>query len=168
MHFVRLDNAPLKVEENAGDSDVLAKYERKRKCTLTWFIDAEFGDAEYLGLGVQTLDDDVLRELVGLRAVDAEHLSSKHRHGHRATDLVRGRLHCRTRRRKAIHVSDLEVVQTIHCNNANRLPQCMYSNIAIEDVFNVLIFSDLTARACISLVDIARYSMLMPTTRRAH
>ena len=60
MHFVRLANALLEVEENAGDSDVLAKYERKRKCTLTWFIDAEFGDAEYLGLGVQTLDDDVL------------------------------------------------------------------------------------------------------------
>jgi len=132
VHFVRLANALLKAEENAGDNQVLAKYERKRKCTLTWFIDAEFGDAEYLGLGVQTLDDDVLRQLVGLRAVDGEHLSSKHRHGHRATDLVRGRLHCRTRRRKAIHVSDVEVVQTIHCNNANRLPQCMYTNIAMK------------------------------------
>jgi len=60
VHFARLANALLKVEENAGDNQVLAKYERKRKCTLTWFIDAEFGDAEYLGLGVQTLDDDVL------------------------------------------------------------------------------------------------------------
>jgi len=39
----------------------------------------------------------------------------------------------------------------------------MYSNIAIEDVFNILIFSDLTPRACIRLVDIARYSMLMST-----
>jgi len=39
----------------------------------------------------------------------------------------------------------------------------MYSNIAIEDVFDILIFSDLTPRACIPLVDIARYSMLMST-----
>jgi len=60
VHFVCLANALLKVEENAGDNHVLAKRERKRKCTLTWFIDAEFGDAEYLGLGVQTLNDDVL------------------------------------------------------------------------------------------------------------
>jgi len=32
----------------------------RRKCTLTWFIDAEFGDAEFLSLGVETLNDDVL------------------------------------------------------------------------------------------------------------
>ena len=134
---------------------------RRRKCTLTWFIDAEFGDAEFLSLGVQALNDDVLWELVGLRAVDGDHLSSRHWHGHRATDLVRARLHCRTRDRKAVHVSDLEVVQTIYCNNANRVSQCMYSNIEIAD-FNILIFWDLTARACISLVvDIARYSVLM-------
>jgi len=88
--------------------------------TQTSFLHADFGDAELLGSGVHTLNDDVAvygRDGAG----DVEHQAGGDADLHRATDCVRVRIDCRTSRWKCIQKSDLEVVQTVHCSSANKV-----------------------------------------------
>ena len=106
---------------------------------------ADFSDAELLGSGVQTLNDDVAeyaRDWTGdadLDDVDADMRC--------ATDCVRVRVDCRTSRWKSIQKSDLEVIQTVRCSSAK---QSVFSNRAFQNggrppswIFEIRIFDRL-------------------------
>jgi len=64
--------------------------------TKTSIVDGDFADAQSFAVGVQTLNDDVARQLSGRSTVDADHLANGHFDaGHRATESVRAGVHLR-------------------------------------------------------------------------
>ena len=79
---------------------------------LTWFQDADFSDAEFFGVRVDTLNDDVTVFVSGRCACarDSDHQANSHSDTDRPTDRVRVSVDCYTDDWRGAWKPDLEVV----------------------------------------------------------